>query len=507
MPIPVLDLAQMREWEAATWAAGQTEAEVIRRVGLKVAERALALTRPGDAILLLAGKGHNGDDTRAAREHLRDRCADLIDVADPEAVLPELQRRVDTGASFLAPEKPSARPALIIDGLFGIGLNRPLDEGWKKLIAAVNGSKIPVLAVDTPSGLNCETGQPEGAAIEAAVTLTVGAPKTGLLAQTAWPFVGRLEVAADVGLIPCPHRTDWQWTLPGDFAGFPPRRPVAAHKGSFGHLAIVAGSFGFHGASVLAARGAQRARPGLITLFAQENTYYAVAAQLQSVMVGLWKPDVKLFDATKAILIGPGLASPDLPEDMKTLVRRLWRDADVPVVVDASALDWLLPYPLYKGPIRVITPHPGEAARLLGSTAAQVQANRVQAVRDLSQRFGHCWVVLKGHQTLVGRNEGEIFVNPTGNPYLAQGGSGDVLGGYLAGLLAATLPSDLATFVRRSAPAAKAGGEGLHSLQGDAGKAIRYAVWEHGAAADRLQAARPNWVVEDLLNELGNAKT
>jgi NAD(P)H-hydrate epimerase len=136
-----------------------------------------------------------------------------------------------------------------------------------------------------------------------------------------------------------------------------------------------------------------------------------------------------------------------------------------------------------------------------------VQANRVQAVRDLSQRFGHCWVVLKGHQTLVGRNEGEIFVNPTGNPYLAQGGSGDVLGGYLAGLLAATLPSDLATFVRRSAPAAKAGGEGLHSLQGDAGKAIRYAVWEHGAAADRLQAARPNWVVEDLLNELGNAKT
>ena len=184
---------------------------------------------------------------------------------------------------------------MLIDGLFGIGLDRPLDDGWKKFITAVNQSRIPVLAVDVPSGLNADTGEVQGAAIEAAVTLTVGAPKTGLLAQNAWPFVGRLEVATDVGLVPCPHpssRDDLNWTLPEDFAGFPPRRAVAAHKGSFGHLMVVAGSFGFHGAAVLAARGAQRAQPGLVTLFTQEDVYHPIASQLQAVMVNLWKPEI-----------------------------------------------------------------------------------------------------------------------------------------------------------------------------------------------------------------------
>src|SRR5208337_1830954 len=117
-----------------------------------------------------------------------------------------------------------------------------------------------------------------------------------MLAQKAWPFVGRLEVTEDVGLIPCPHKTELNWTLPGDFQNFPPRRTVAGHKGSFGHLAIVAGSFGFHGAAVLAARAAQRAQPGLVTLFTQENVYHAVAAQLQSAMVKVWVPETKLLE-------------------------------------------------------------------------------------------------------------------------------------------------------------------------------------------------------------------
>jgi NAD(P)H-hydrate epimerase len=365
--------------------------------------------------------------------------------------------------------------------LFGIGLDRPLDDGWKKFVAAVNTSGIPILAVDVPSGLNVDTGEPQGAAIEAAITLTVGAPKIGLLAQTAGPFVGRLEVAANVGLVPCLHQTGLSWTLPEDFAGFPLPRAAAAHKGSFGHLAVVAGSFGFHGAAVLAVRGAQRAQPGLITLFTQEDVYHPIASQLQSVMVNLWKPDIKLSGAASAILIGPGLAAPNLPDDMKSITRRLWRDVELPVIVDASALDWLAPHSLAKEQIRIITPHPGEAARMLKTTAQQVQADRVQAVRELSQRFGNCWVVLKGNQTLVARSEGEIFVNPSGNPHLAQGGSGDVLAGFIGGLLAQP------------------------ALRNDIAKTIRYAIWQHGAAADKLQMARANWVVEDLLAELGNA--
>jgi NAD(P)H-hydrate epimerase len=462
----------MREWESANWAAGRTEMEVIRRVGAVLARRALELTRPDDAILILAGKGHNGDDARAAQDFLNDRRVEVLDIIAPESNLPELEQAL------------AQKPALMIDGLFGIGLNRPLTDDWKKIIGTVNRSGIPVLAVDVPSGLNADTGEPTtpGAAIEAAVTLTIGAPKTGLLAPNAWAFVGRLEVADDVGLTPCPHTSELNWTLPEDFGNFPPRRSAAGHKGMFGHLGIVAGSLGFHGAAVLAARAAQRAQPGLITLFTQESVYHVVAAQLQAVMVNLWAPDLKLPDTVSAILLGPGLAAPGLADAMSLTTRRIWRDSLFPVIADASTLDWLPMGPSAKNAIRVLTPHPGEAARLLNLPKQQVQANRPQAVREISRRFGNCWVVLKGHQTLVGRSDGEIFVNPSGNPHLAQGGSGDVLAGYLAGLL-----------VQRP-------------LQTDVGKLIRYAVWQHGAAADKLQAARTNWVVEELIGGLGNTR-
>ena len=211
MPVPVISIAQMRDWEQATWAAGQTEAEVIRRVGRCVARRALQLTQPGDLILILAGKGHNGEDARSAREHLADRRVEVLDVTETAADLSKLD-------ALLA-----LRPALTVDGLFGIGLNRPLGPGWVSFIERVNAARLPVLAVDVPSGLNGDTGEPQGAAIKASVTLTVGAPKTGLLREAAWPFVGRLEVAPDVGLAPCPHQSEVQWTLPEDFAGYPPR--------------------------------------------------------------------------------------------------------------------------------------------------------------------------------------------------------------------------------------------------------------------------------------------
>jgi NAD(P)H-hydrate epimerase len=470
MSLPVITIAQMREWEKAAWATGQTEAEVIRRVGKRIAKRVRRLTRSGDTILVLAGKGNNGNDARAAHEQIEDRKSEILNVTAPETDLPKLQ------------ELLRQKFALIIDGLFGIGLNRPLDEHWIKLISTVNETKIPILAVDTPSGLNCETGATEGAAMEAAITLTVGAPKTGMLAQSAWPLVGRLEVLEDVGLVPCPLTSEMNWTLAEDFEHFPPRRTEASHKGSNGHLAIVAGSLGYHGASVLAARAAQRAQPGLITLFTDEPVYHAVAPQLQAVMVNVFKPEMKFPDSTSAILIGPGLHAPGVADAMRKMLQRLWRNSPLPVVVDASALDWLASHSLPKNIIRVITPHPGEAARMLNWTTQQVQADRPRALREVSKKFGGCWVVLKGHQTLVGTEEGNIYVNPSGNPFLGQGGTGDVLGGYIAGLLAQP------------------------NLQGDVGKALRFAVWRHGNAADALQDKEKSWVVEDLVAELGNAR-
>ncbi len=470
MPVPVISVAQMRAWEQATWASGQTEEAVIRLAGQTVARAAERMTRPGDAILVLAGSGHNGDDALRAVEALRERAVEVVRVYEPGGALAAVSAQL------------ARRPALVIDGLFGIGLNRPLAPAWLEVIERVNTSGARVLAVDVPSGLNAQTGEPMPAAIRAHTTLTLGAVKEGLLRPSAWSLVGRLEVAADLGLLPCPfHDAPVTWTAPAsDFSDYPPPRDIAGHKGSFGHAAIVAGSRGFHGAAVLSARGAQRAQPGLVTLAVPGDIYFPVAAQVQAVMVHPYSLEPNLPGTATAVLIGPGLAALDLPESLKKWLAQLWRQAPLPVVVDASALDWLPPGALASDAPRIITPHPGEAARILGTTSEQVQQDRFAAVRELSARFGGCLVVLKGHQTVIGSQHGPLHVNGSGNPYLAQGGAGDLLAGYITGLLAQP------------------------ARAGDARRALAFAVWQHGAAADRLQATRPGWVIEDLDAVLGS---
>jgi len=471
--LPVLSVEQMRQWESATWAAGKTAADVIQQVGCLLARRLMELSRPGDAIWLLAGKGHNGDDVRAAQPHLSNRNVLLLNISDPRDGLTQFSKNLQSRAGH--------PPQWIVDGLFGIGLNRPLDDQWRQLILAINSCAGAIVAVDVPSGLNADTGATEGAAIVAALTLTLAAPKAGLLKAPA--LTGRVEVLPDIGLIPCPVRAELNWTMPDDFAGLPPPRPVAGNKGTFGHLAIVAGSCGYHGAAVLAARGALRAQPGLVTVFPRENAWLPVAAQLQAAMVHPWAPGQALPKTCGALLFGPGLAAQDVPDTLKAEMRTHWHGAPLAMIVDASALDWLQPGPTPAGVARLITPHPGEAARLLGCTAEEVQSDRVAALRRLSKRFGACCVALKGHQTLVGAAEGDISVNSTGNPFLAQGGSGDLLSGYLAGLLAQPQ-------WRKNLPLA-----------------VRFGVWQHGAAADDLSHIQPNWTVEDLAARLGSHST
>ncbi len=470
MSTPIVSIAQMRQWEAATWAAGRTETEVISRVGHIVTARARQLTRPGDLILVLAGKGHNGDDARHAAQNLTDREVFSINVTDPALALQEFRSEL------------TLPPALIIDGLFGLGLNRPLSPEWIAVIEAINATGIPVLAIDLPSGINADTGEAMGAAVRAAVTLTLGAPKTGLLAAHAWSSVGRLELAPDIGLLHHDFDTELRWTLGSDFAGFPPVRPADSHKGSYGHVGILAGSRGYHGAAVLAIRAALRARPGLVTAMVPESVYLPIASQSQAAMIHPWEPGLMDDDAFSTLLIGPGLANFDLPPTMQAEAQRLWKDHPQPVVVDASALDWLPTGETCPEAIRVITPHPGEAARLLDSTPADLQRDRPAALRELSRRFGHCWVVLKGHQTLVGRSTLRLHVSGAGNPGLAQGGSGDVLAGFIAGLLAQP------------------------DLQRDPELLLRYAVWQHGATADHLASERLNWTTEDLVAAIGNRR-
>jgi ADP-dependent NAD(P)H-hydrate dehydratase / NAD(P)H-hydrate epimerase len=466
MPVPVLTVPQMRAWENATWTTGISEQAVIEKVGLRIARRLLELTRPDQGILLLAGKGHNGDDVRAAVPHLGWRRVRLINVQDPHAARSEFCAAL------------SDKPDWIVDGLFGIGLDRPLSEPWTGLINTINESGKPLLAIDVPSGLSAQTGRPQHTALAASITLTVGAPKTGLVLPEAAPWVGRLEVLPEIGLGSCLETSEMQWTLREDFVHFPPRREVLGHKGSYGHVFIIAGSLGYHGAAVLATRGALRAQPGLVTVCPQPDVFIPVAAQAQAAMVHPWNSGQALPEKCTAIVAGPGLAAPNLPEEFRRWVAQLWEESPLAMVADASALAWL-PQSRTEA-IRVITPHPGEAARLLDSSAGAVQSDRVNAVRHLSRNY-NCIVVLKGHQTLVGRASGPCYYNSSGNPWLGQGGSGDVLAGFLGGLLAqpelARTPLDT----------------------------IRYGLWEHGAAADRLMFSERRWTVEDLLDELGRS--
>lgn len=474
MPEPILSIAEVRDLEERTWASGVTQESVIRRAGAAVAAVGMRLTRPDSPVLVLAGKGHNGSDAVVAEEHLAGRDTVLLRMHEHDP------RVLDAAHQWIEQFKVR-QDALIIDGLFGIGLTRPVEGDWKRLIDAVNASGLRVLSVDVPSGLNADTGEVMGASVEATVTLTLGAVKKGLLLDRATRFVGRLELAHDIGLVPGSELADLLWTLPSDFDGYPPRRQDSAHKGSFGHVAVLAGSLGYHGAAVLAARGALRARPGLVTVFTEDRAYPAVAPQLQAAMVRPWRGERIPEDAFSSIVVGPGFAAEGLSPAIRDEVCRLWVSATEVVVADASALDWLPREIRKEAGLRVITPHPGEAARLLGETAATIQSDRVSATRRLAGlwRGSDVLVVLKGRHTVVGGASGIVTINGSGNPGLAQGGTGDVLAGFLAGILAQP------------------------ALRQDLGRAIRYAVWRHGAVADALESRSSGWTAEDLAAALG----
>ncbi|MGE3311943.1 MAG: NAD(P)H-hydrate epimerase, partial [Limisphaerales bacterium] len=397
MPEPIVSVAGMRAREERTWAAGVKVEAVIRRAGLAVAAAARRMSPAGGPLLVLAGRGHNGDDAEVAAGELSDREPVLVRLRASDD-----SRAFDRARSWLRAHRGQG-DALIVDGLFGIGLNRPLEGPWADLVGEVNDSGIPVLAVDCPSGLDADTGRPLGCAVKSARTVTLGAVKWGLLADGAADHVGRLELARDIGLLPGEGEATAWWTLAEDFVGFPPRRPESAHKGTFGHVGIVAGSFGFHGAAVLAARGALRARPGLVTVLTEESVHLPVASSLSAAMVRPWTGGDWDAGGITALVVGPGLASSRLSPAWRSEMVRIWREALCPVVVDASALDWLPAGGRIAG-LRVVTPHPGEAGRLLGVASVEVQDDRMDAMRRLLARWdgADLWGVLKGRHTLVG---------------------------------------------------------------------------------------------------------
>jgi NAD(P)H-hydrate epimerase len=382
---------------------------------------------------------------------------------------------------------------LIVDAMFGTGLNAPLSGLMETVVADVNGSGIPIVSIDLPSGLSADSHQPIGDSIEAGMTVTLAAPKLSLVLPPAETRAGDI-VIADIGIpqevlqaLEGPQ-VDLM-TRSGMRELITPRSPDS-HKGDYGRVLVVAGSKGKTGAAHLAAVGALRAGAGLVTVATPGCCLPIVAAMGAEYMTeGLGERgdgldpegvDRVLELARDVIAIGPGLGQGSSTGEF---VRALVDRATMPLVVDADGLNAFVGSPERlagrEGRDVIITPHPGEMARLVGMSTDEVQASRLEIARNFATAH-RVYVVLKGHRTLIATPEAKVFINPTGNAGMATGGTGDVLTGMVAAWLAQLL---------------------------DAEAACKLAVYLHGMAGDLAEAdeGEVSMTAGDVAGHLGDA--
>jgi len=432
-------------------------------------------------LLVLCGGGNNaGDGYVVARlAHEAGYQVRLAWLVEPEKLQGDAGTASREALAAGVPGEPFApgllSPAgVVVDALLGTGLERPLEGAWLAAVEAVNQSRRPVLALDIPSGLQTDTGAVLGAAIRARVTITFIARKLGLFTGSAADHSGELvfddlEVPATVtaGAEPAAGLLTPEW-----LAARLPRRRRSAHKGDFGLVLVAGGQPGMAGAALLAAEAAARSGAGLVSLATHPAHAVAISAGRPELMVHGVQERHELRPLLKratVIALGPGLGQDGWGE-------YLWAqlvDSELPLVLDADGLNWLARHPRQRSDW-ILTPHPGEAARLLDCSPADIQADRPAAVRELQKRYGGV-VVLKGAGSLIA-DGAHCWLSASGNPGMASGGMGDVLTGMVAALRAQGLPA---------AVAAAAG------------------VYAHGLAADRAaRGGERGLVASDLLADL-----
>lgn len=476
--------------------AGQAVVDVILKRWTQLAKR---------GVLVVAGKGNNGGDGLVIARLLKDRefPCEVACVAQERELSPDaatnLERYRTVGGLFTeiplgdvdSLNQRILEKGLLVDALLGTGLSRPLDGFLAGVVELMNTSGVPVVAVDTPSGLDSDRGVPQGATIQAEVTVTFGYPKIGQVVHPGATYSGEL-VVADIGIrqeavaevAPSTELLD-----PADMVWLLPTRAEDSHKGSYGHLLVMAGSRGKTGAAVLSCRGAMRVGTGLVTLAAPHALNDVLAGALvepMTEMVGdpgeeqwpaLGSADWRgLAERKSAVLFGPGVGVHASPQ--KTL-DTLLEHCNVPWLIDADGLNNLA---VDVGRLRkarvapVLTPHPGEMSRLTGIATVEINGDRVRVARTFAVE-NRCYLVLKGARTVMATPEGQVSINPTGNAGMASGGMGDVLAGIVAGFLAQGLmPTD----------------------------AVRLGVYLHGRTGDRLADGRGGvgLIASDVVEEL-----
>ncbi len=467
-------------------------------------------TDPAPRVAVFCGPGNNGGDGIAAARllieagyHVRafligDREKLTPDAKEMNARLEALGRRLEAFTVDLEhPERCDQRQAAwlstcdcAVDALFGVGLSRPVEGLYRSAIQYLNrmGPRFPVVACDIPSGVHTDTGAVLGEAVNAAVTVTFTCGKPGLYLGEGAAHAGEVRVV-DIGV---PHDLEFrlihrapervETVQAGEFRL--PRRPLAAHKGDFGKVFILAGSVGYTGAPVLAANAAVRAGAGLVYLGVPKDIYPIVAVKCTEAMPFPLPDDyAAILEKAKgcdAALIGPGLGR--APET-EQLVLRLLADLPIPVVLDADGINALSTHIDVldnRAAPTVLTPHDGEFRRLTGCDLP-IQ-NRLPAARDFAKTH-RCVLVLKGHGTVTASPVGLCRINTTGNPGMAKGGSGDVLAGIIAALLAQKL---------------------LNGPHTDPAELAAAGVYWHGEAGDRAaeKLGEYGMTPSDLLAEL-----
>ncbi|MCD6135917.1 NAD(P)H-hydrate dehydratase [Candidatus Bipolaricaulota bacterium] len=456
----VVSGAQIKALDEAAVEAGIPAGDLMENAGRGVAD-ALIKSAAVKNIVVVAGKGGNGGDAFVAARILREAgfhvrvftlssIEELAETTRDKAHL--LDERFPGTISVLDDDLVEFAEALdgadcAIDGLLGIGVDRPLSGRYLNVVRAINEADLFRVAIDLPSGLLSDSGAVIGEAIDADLTVCMAAYKPAHLLYPARSYCGTVEVVP-VGypdslwksVTPIARVAKKEWIA----EHLPVRRPDG-HKGTFGHVLVVAGSLGMSGAAILTATAALRAGAGLVTVACPRSIQSIIATALpEAITIGLPDKDGHLTGDSLAPLrdvlaradvlaIGPGLGRADATG---AFVRSLIAEVKSPLVLDADGLFALNPETLKRiAGYAVLTPHPGEMSRLIERPADEIDADRIEVARAFAGGHGVV-LLLKGRPTAIGTPSGEVFLNPTGNTALATGGSGDVLTGIIAGLLA-----------------------------------------------------------------------
>jgi hydroxyethylthiazole kinase-like uncharacterized protein yjeF len=447
----ILTAAEMREVDRLTIEAGIPGLILMENAGSRVVDFLLETFAPlgKHRVVVVCGKGNNGGDGFVVARQLwtRKLCRELtvFELFDPASLTGDAaanRRMLDACRCPVQRGIPNETnvATVVIDAILGTGLTGPARGEALAAIQILN-QKFPLaqtVAVDISSGLPSDDSNPIGEFVRTDYTITFTAAKRTQVLPPAYQASGKLHCVG-IGTPPEFCQTNSRFTLnlttPDDLRGLFKSRPCDSNKGLYGHVLVVGGSFGKSGAPTMAGLSSYRSGAGLVTIAIPESTLPMVAAYRPELMTEPTQdPDqlLKLLQKMTVLAIGPGLGTSD--SSIK-LVKRMYEEAAVPAVVDADALNALAGDLPMTDKIRILTPHPGEMSRLTGKPTREVQADRLGIAQKLASESG-ATLVLKGDRTVIAFPDGEAWINPTGSPSMATGGTGDILTGMIAGMVA-----------------------------------------------------------------------